>query len=61
MHLHNGRNKIIKLFEDKDIKPSDFRHNTKLESQIELELKLELESDLKPELPFDESISERKK
>ena len=61
MHLHNDRNKTIKLFEDKDIKPSDFRHNTKSEPQLELELELKLEPDLKPELPFDESISERKK
>ena len=31
MKLCNGRNKIIKLFEDKNIKPSDYLHNTKCE------------------------------
>ena len=48
MKLCNGRNKIIKLFEDKNIKPSDFPHNAKSEPE-EFETKLE------------ESIAERTK
>ena len=33
MKLCNSRNKITKLFEDKNIKPSDFPHNAKSESE----------------------------
>ena len=33
MKPYNGRNKIIKLFEDKYIKPSDYRHNAKSEPE----------------------------
>ena len=49
MNLCNGRSKIIKLFEDKNIVPSNFPHNAKSE-QI-----MESESESEPEL---EQISE---
>ena len=29
MNLYHGRNKIIKLFEDKNIEPHDFQYNPK--------------------------------
>ena len=43
MYLHNGRNKIITLFEDKYIKPTGFPYNAKPEPQPESEPKYELE------------------
>ena len=33
MSLYSGRNKIIKLFEDRNIKPSKYPHNAKSESK----------------------------
>ena len=48
MKLCNGKNKIIKLYEDKNIKPSNFSHNAKSEPE-EFETKIE------------ESIAERTK
>ena len=51
MHLYNYINKIIKLFEDKNVTPSNFSHNDELEQII----KPETESELEPEL---EQISE---
>ena len=53
MRLYNGRNKIIKLFEDRNIKPTDYSYNAKSE---ELE---EVKSESEPE--FEESILERTK
>ena len=41
--LHNGRNKIITLFEDKYIKPSGFPYNVKPESESEPKYELEYE------------------
>ena len=51
MKLYNGRNKIIKISEDKSIKPTDFPHNPKSGS--------ESESVAGP--PFEEGIQERTK
>ena len=51
MHLYSYINKIIKLFEDKNVTPSNFSHNDELEQII----KPETESELEPEL---EQISE---
>ena len=33
MKLYNGRSKIIRPFENKDIKPSNYPHNAKFESK----------------------------
>ena len=55
MHLHNDRNKIIKLFEDKYINPTDFPYNAETETEPEVEY----ESEYEPE--FEESIEERTK
>ena len=41
--LHNGRNKIITLFEDKYIKPTGFPYNVKPESESEPKYELEYE------------------
>ena len=51
MHLYNGRSNIIKLFDDKDIKPSNFLQNAKQKPEPELapQLESELESELEPE------------
>ena len=46
MYVYNGRSKIIKLFEDKNIKPTNFPYNAK--SELEPELQLELEPELEP-------------
>ena len=54
MNLFNDRNMVIKLFEDKSIKPSYYPYNAKIE---ELEEKSESES----ESEFEESIAERTK
>ena len=43
MYLRNGRNKIIKLIEDKYIKPTGFPCNVKPEPESESETKHELE------------------
>ena len=64
MDLCNGRSKIIKLFEDKDIKSSNVPHNAKLELVVIVELIVEPElklKDLEPEPLFEERISERTK
>ena len=63
MKLYNGRKKIIELFEDKNIKPSDFPHNAKsgpeeLEPE-EFELEEFEPEEFDPE--FGESIAERTK
>ena len=60
MNLCDDRNTIIKLFEDKNIKPSDYPYNATSE---ELEEKSESESVLKSESEseFEESITERTK
>ena len=55
MHLYNGRDKIIKLSEEKLGKPTNFPYN----EELELEPKLEYESEYEPEL--EESIVERAK
>ena len=47
MNLYNGRNKIIKLFESKDITPSMYAHDAKSDGGEKSEQK------------FDESIGER--
>ena len=52
MKLHNDRNKIIKLFEDKNSKPSEYPHNAISEPE-EFE---EFEAG-----EFEESIAERTK
>ena len=57
MYVYNGRSKIIKLFEDKNIKPTNFPYNVK--SELEPELQLELEPELEP--PFEENTLERTK
>ena len=41
MHLYNGRSNIIKLFDDKNIKPSNFLQNAKQKPEPELEPQLE--------------------
>ena len=46
MYVYNGRSKIIKLFEDKNIKPTNFPYTAK--SELEPELQLELEPELEP-------------
>ena len=51
MKLYNDRNKIIKLFEEQNIKLSDYPHNSKSEPE---------EFD-KFEPEFEESIAERTK
>ena len=56
MNLCDDRNTIIKLFEDKNIKPSDYPYNATSE---ELEEKSESESESESE--FEESITERTK
>ena len=67
MNLCNGRSKIIKLFEDKNIVPSNFPHNAKseqiMESESESEPELEQISELRFKLnpKFEESIAERTK
>ena len=47
MNIYNGRNKIIKLFESKDITPSMYAYDAKSDGVEESEHK------------FDESIGER--
>ena len=68
MKLCNGRKKIIELFEDKNIKPSDFPHNAKSEPEEfereefepeEFELEEFEPEEFEPE--FEESITERTK
>ena len=63
MKLCNGRKKIIELFEDKNIKPSDFPHNAKSEPEEFEREEFELEEfepeEFEPE--FEESITERTK
>ena len=54
MNLYNGRNKIIKLFEDKNILPSNYPHTAKSEPK-------EYDEVQEPEQKFDESIGERVK
>ena len=56
MHLYTGRNKIIKLFEDKYIKPTNFPYNAEPEPELE-----KCESEYKPKYvpEFEESITER--
>ena len=54
MNLYNGRNKIIKLFEDKNILPSKYPHTAKSEPN-------EYDEVQEPEQKFDESIGERVK
>ena len=55
MNLYNGKSKIIKLFDDKNIEPSDFLHNAKSKTEFEPEIKPEF----KPELLFEEYIAKR--
>ena len=59
VYLKNGRNKIIKLFEDKYIKPTDFPPNAKLGLEPQLEYEPEYETEFKPE--FAEIRAERTK
>ena len=54
MNLCNGRNKIIELFEDKNILPSKYPHTVKSEPNKYDEVQ-------EPEQKFDESIGERVK
>lgn len=55
MNLCNGKSKIIKLSDDKNIEPSDFLHNAKSKTEFEPEIKPEF----KPELLFEEYIAKR--
>ena len=50
IYLKNGRNKIIKLFEDKYIKPTDFPLNAKLGLEPQLEYEPEYEQNLNQNL-----------
>ena len=59
IYLKNGRNKIIKLSEDKYIKPTDFPPKAKLGLEPQLEYEPEYETEFKPE--FAESRAERTK
>lgn len=59
MNLYNGKSKIIKLFDDKSIEPSDFLHNAKSKTEFEPEIKPESEPEFKPELLFEEYIAKR--
>ena len=62
--LCNGRNTTIKLFKEKNIKPSDYPYNAKseeLEEKSELESKSDLESQSELESEFEESVAERTK
>ena len=52
MQLYNYRNKIIRLFENKNIRPSVYAYNAKSEEYDEAE---------KSEQKFDENIAERVK
>ena len=59
MNLCNGKSKIIKLSDDKNIEPSDFLHNAKSKTEFEPEIKPESEAEFKPELLFEEYIAKR--
>ena len=54
MNLYNDRNKIIKLFEDKNIMPSKYALNVKFEPE-------DYDGVKKSEQKFDKSIEERTK
>ena len=60
MYLRKGRNKIIKLFEDKYIKPTGFPYNVKPEQEPKSEPKYELEYEYECEPEFEETITERR-
>lgn len=53
MNLYDGRSKIIKLFEDKKIKPNNFTYNAKHESEPGYESEYETK--------FKEAIAKRVK
>ena len=53
MNLYNGRNRIIKLFEDKNIMPSNYAQDAKSEPE-------EYDGVEKSDQKFDESIGESK-
>ena len=65
MNLYDGRSKIIKLFEDKKIKPNNFTYNAKHKSEPEYESEYETkyEPDYEPEYEpkFKEAIAKRAK
>ena len=46
MRLCNGRNKVINLFEDKNIKPSGYSYNAKFEESEEEKLEPEFEKNI---------------
>ena len=61
MYLRDGRNKIVKLFEDKYIELTGFPYNVKQEPESESETKYELEYEKKYEPEFEKKNYCRKK